>query len=115
MNVAQLKTQQKSLRTSFTLSTKTMEEELSKEVPNLTKLSILRLQIGDKISRLEQCQMNITNLFLEEENSDVSYEEDFIKAEKYRDKFSELCARVERMSVKENENKEVHGKKNSSY
>ncbi|GFQ94111.1 hypothetical protein TNCT_276351 [Trichonephila clavata] len=56
MDVTQLKTQQKSMRTSFTISAKTVEEELTKEVLDLTELSILKLQIGGKISRLEQCQ-----------------------------------------------------------
>ncbi|GFY40501.1 uncharacterized protein TNIN_337551 [Trichonephila inaurata madagascariensis] len=90
MDVTQLKTQRKSLLTSFTLSAKTVEEELTKEVTDLNQLSILRPQIGDKFSHLEKFQMDISNLILKEENDEVAYEEDFIKTEKYRDTFSEL-------------------------
>ncbi|GFV06442.1 DUF1758 domain-containing protein [Trichonephila clavipes] len=55
MDVTQLKTQRKSLRTS-TLSAKVIEEELMKEVPDVDELSILKMQISDKFSRLGKCQ-----------------------------------------------------------
>ncbi|GFW02745.1 uncharacterized protein TNCV_5028271 [Trichonephila clavipes] len=53
MDLTQLKTQRKSLRTSFTLSAKVIEEELMKEVPDVDELSILKMQISDKFSRLK--------------------------------------------------------------
>ncbi|GFU08868.1 DUF1758 domain-containing protein [Trichonephila clavipes] len=56
MDVTQLKTQRKSLRTLFTLSAKVIEEELMKEVPDVDELSILKMQISNKFSRLEKCQ-----------------------------------------------------------
>ncbi|GFT71731.1 DUF1758 domain-containing protein [Trichonephila clavipes] len=56
MDVTELKTQRKSLRTSFTLSAKVIEEELMKVVPDGDELSILKMQISDKFSRLEKCQ-----------------------------------------------------------
>ncbi|GFU62030.1 uncharacterized protein TNCV_717561 [Trichonephila clavipes] len=97
MVVTQLKTQRKSLRTSFTLSAKVIEEELMKKVPDVDELSILKMQISDKFSRLEKFQR--------------AYEEDFMKAEIYRDRFSELCAKIERLSVKETGKKEVPEKR----
>ncbi|GFU15201.1 uncharacterized protein TNCV_4559131 [Trichonephila clavipes] len=111
MDVTQLKTQRKSLPTSFMLSTKTIEEEITTEVPDVVQLSILKMQTGDNFSRLEKCQMDISNLILKEETDEVAYEEDFIKVEIYRDKFSELCAKIERLSVKETENKEIPEKR----
>ncbi|GFW08702.1 uncharacterized protein TNCV_2777201 [Trichonephila clavipes] len=113
MDVTQLKTQRKSLRTSFTLSAKVIEEELMKEVPDVDELSILKMQISDKFSRLEKCQRDISNIILKEETDELAYEEDFMKAEIYGDRFSELffCAKIERLSVKETEKKEVHEKR----
>ncbi|GFX67814.1 uncharacterized protein TNCV_1565151 [Trichonephila clavipes] len=85
MDVTQLKTQRKSLRTSFTLSAKVTEreEELMKEVPDVDELSILKMQISDKFSRLEKCQRGISNIILKEETDELAYEEDFMKAEIY--------------------------------
>ncbi|GFW95073.1 uncharacterized protein TNCV_1497121 [Trichonephila clavipes] len=112
MDVAQLKAQRKSLRTSFTLSAKVIEEELMKEVPDVDELSILKMQISDKFSRLEKCQRRISNIILKEETDELAYEEDFMKAEIYRDRFSELCAKKERLSVKETEKKKSLRKEN---
>ncbi|GFU87469.1 DUF1758 domain-containing protein [Trichonephila clavipes] len=110
MDVTQLKTQRKSLHTSFMLSAKVIEEELMKVVPDVNELSILKIQISDKFSRLENCQRGISNIILKEEIDELAYEEDFMKAEIYRDRFSELCVKIERLSVKETEKKEVHEK-----
>ncbi|GFT68084.1 uncharacterized protein TNCV_2737931 [Trichonephila clavipes] len=41
---------------SFMQSTKVIEEELMKEVPDVDELSILKMQISDKFARLEKCQ-----------------------------------------------------------
>ncbi|GFX74750.1 uncharacterized protein TNCV_3121791 [Trichonephila clavipes] len=107
MNVTQLKKQRKSLRTSFTLSAKVIEEELMKEVPDVDELSILKMQISNQFSRLEKCQRGILNIILKEETDELAYEEDFMKAEIYRDRFSELCAKIERLSVKETEKSRI--------
>ncbi|GFV13710.1 DUF1758 domain-containing protein [Trichonephila clavipes] len=63
MDVTQLKTQRKSLRSSFTHAVKVIEEELKvieeelmKEVTDVNELLILKMQINDKFSRLEKCQ-----------------------------------------------------------
>ncbi|GFT12032.1 uncharacterized protein TNCV_726311 [Trichonephila clavipes] len=101
MDVTQLKTQRKSLRTSFTLSAKVIEEELAKEVLDVDELSILKMQISDKFSRLEKCQRGISNIILIKETDELAYEEEFMKVEIYRDLFSEFCAKIERLSVKE--------------
>ncbi|GFX68339.1 DUF1758 domain-containing protein [Trichonephila clavipes] len=100
MDVTQLKTHRKSLRTSFTLKAKVTEKELMKEVPDVDELSILKMQIIDKFSRLEKCQTGISNIILKEETDELAYEEDFMKAEIYRDRFSELCAKIERQKFK---------------
>ncbi|GFT19672.1 DUF1758 domain-containing protein [Trichonephila clavipes] len=98
MDVTQLKTQRKPLRTSFTLSAKVIEEELMKEVPDVDELSILKMQISDKFSRLKKCQRGISNIILKEETDELAYEEDFMKAEIYRHRFSELCAKITKKS-----------------
>ncbi|GFU79801.1 uncharacterized protein TNCV_4928321 [Trichonephila clavipes] len=111
MDVTQLKTQRKSLRTSFTLRAKVIEEKLMKEVPDVDELSILKMQISDKFSRLKKCHRGNSNILLKEEIDELAYEKDFIKIEIYRDRFSELCAKIEGLSVKETEKKEVHEKR----
>ncbi|GFS85406.1 DUF1758 domain-containing protein [Trichonephila clavipes] len=99
MDVTQLKTQQKSLRTLFTQNAKVIEEELTKEVSDVDKLSILKMQISDKFLRLEKCQRGISNIILKEETDELAYGEDFMKAEIYRDRFLELCAKIESLSA----------------
>ncbi|GFU59989.1 DUF1758 domain-containing protein [Trichonephila clavipes] len=111
MDVTQLKTQRKSLRTSFTQSAKVIEEELMKNVPDGDELSILKTQISDKFSRLEKCQRGISSIILKEETDELAYEEDLMKTELYRDRFSELYAKIERLSVKETEKKRSPGEK----
>ncbi|GFW96411.1 uncharacterized protein TNCV_2294831 [Trichonephila clavipes] len=82
-----------------------------KEVPDADELSILKMQISDKFSHLEKCRRGISTVILKGETDELTYEEDFMKAEIYRDKFSELCAKIERLSVKEKEKKEVPEKR----
>ncbi|GFW21836.1 DUF1758 domain-containing protein [Trichonephila clavipes] len=65
------------------------------------------MQISNKFSRLEKCQSGISNIILKEETNELAYEEDFMKAEIYRDRFSEHCTKRERLSVKETEKKVV--------
>ncbi|GBM86702.1 hypothetical protein AVEN_96110-1 [Araneus ventricosus] len=105
MDVTQLKTQRKALRTSFTICAKSIEDELMKEAPNVSQLSIWKAQIEDKFTRLEKCQTEITNLILKDTDAERAFEEDFLSAEKYRDRFSELCAQIQRLSMKETETK----------
>ncbi|GBN69246.1 hypothetical protein AVEN_202294-1 [Araneus ventricosus] len=111
MDVTQLKTQRKALRTSFTICAKSIEDELIKETPNVNQLSIWKAQIEDKFTRLENLQMEITNLILKDTDAKRAYEEDFLLAEKYRDRFSELCAQIQRLSMKKTETKEFSEKR----
>ncbi|GBN97512.1 hypothetical protein AVEN_150127-1 [Araneus ventricosus] len=43
--------------------------------------------ISDKFTRLKTCQAEITNLILKVEDAEQAYEEEFLPAEKYRDKY----------------------------
>lgn len=105
MDVTQLKTQRKSFRTSFSVCANKIETELSKKPPDLNQLSVLKSQIGDKFTRLEACQANITDLILKEEDAEKEHEKDFLSAEEYRDKFSELCSRIDQLCLKESKTK----------
>ncbi|GBN53656.1 hypothetical protein AVEN_106185-1 [Araneus ventricosus] len=111
MVVTQLKTQRKALCTTFTICAKSIEDELIKEAPNVNQLSISKAQIEDKFTRLEKCQTEITNLTLKDTDAERAYEEDFLSAEKCRDRFSELCAQIQRLSMKETEIKEFSEKR----
>ncbi|GBM35406.1 hypothetical protein AVEN_181506-1 [Araneus ventricosus] len=113
MDVTQLKTQRKELRTLFTICAKSIEDELIKEAPSVNQLSIWKIE--DKFTRLEKCQTEITNLILKDEDAERAYEEDFLSAEKYRDRFSELCAQIRRLSMKETETKEFSEKRKFIY
>ncbi|GBN31518.1 hypothetical protein AVEN_53798-1 [Araneus ventricosus] len=115
MDVKQLKTQRKALRTSFTICAKNIEEELMKEAPNVNQLSIWKAQIEDKFTRLEKCQTEITNLILKDTDAERAYEEDFLSVEKYRDRFSEVCAQIQRLSMKETEIKEFSEKRKKRF
>ncbi|GFV22608.1 hypothetical protein TNCV_2077991 [Trichonephila clavipes] len=77
-----------------------------KEVPDMDEISNLKMQMSEKFSHLEKCQRDSSNIILKEETDELAYEEDFMKAKIYRDKFSELCAKIERLSVKETEKKQ---------
>ncbi|GFV21239.1 DUF1758 domain-containing protein [Trichonephila clavipes] len=69
------------------------------------------MQISDTFSRLEKCQRGISNIILKEGTDELAYEEDFMKAEIYRDRFLELCSKIEKLSVRETEKKEVPEKR----
>ncbi|GBN01199.1 hypothetical protein AVEN_82041-1 [Araneus ventricosus] len=111
MDLTLLKTQRKSFRTSFTVCAKKIDDELLKEAPELTQLSILKSQISDKFARLETCQAEITNLILKTEDAEQAYEEDFLSAEKYRDNYIELCSRIEQLYLKDSSTKDFSEKR----
>ncbi|GBL61368.1 hypothetical protein AVEN_99950-1 [Araneus ventricosus] len=111
MDLTLLKTQRKSFRTSFTVCAKKIDDELLKEAPELTQLSILKSQISDKFARLETCQAEITNLILKTEDAEQAYEEDFLSAEKYRDKYIELCSQIEQLYLKDSSTKDFSEKR----
>ncbi|GBN87546.1 hypothetical protein AVEN_99033-1 [Araneus ventricosus] len=111
LDLTLLKTQRKSYRTSFTVCAKKIEDKLIKEAPELKKLSILKSQISDKFACLETCQAEITNLILKIEDAEQPYEEDFLSAEKYRDKYIELCSQIEQVSLKDSSTKDFSEKR----
>ncbi|GBN87863.1 hypothetical protein AVEN_264489-1 [Araneus ventricosus] len=111
MDLTLLKTQRKSFRTSFTVCAKKIDDELIKEAPELKELLVLKSQISDKFARLHTCQTEITNLILKTEDAEQAYEEDFLSAEKYRDKYIELCSQIEQMCLKDSSTKDVSGKR----
>ncbi|GFS59224.1 uncharacterized protein NPIL_673531 [Nephila pilipes] len=90
MDVTQLKTQRKSFRISFTVCANKIDAELTKEIPNVKQLSILKSQIGDKFAHLKTCQRDITDLILKGDDANNIYKEDFQSAENYRDQYCEL-------------------------
>ncbi|GBN80689.1 hypothetical protein AVEN_98461-1 [Araneus ventricosus] len=106
MDLTLLKTQRKSFRTSFTVCDEKIDDELLKEAPELTQLSILKSQISDKFARLVTCQAEITNLILKTEDDEQAYEEDFLSAEKYRDNYIELCSQIEQLYLKDSSTKD---------
>ncbi|GBN28278.1 hypothetical protein AVEN_260536-1 [Araneus ventricosus] len=111
MDLTLLKTQRKSFLTSFTVCAKKIEDELIKEAPELKQLSILKSQISDKFARLETCQAEIMNLILKIEDAEQAYEDDFLSAEKYRDKYTEICSQIEQMCLKDSSTKDFSEKR----
>ncbi|GFU04706.1 integrase catalytic domain-containing protein [Nephila pilipes] len=94
MSVESLRGKQKSLRSSFTMCCTSIEEALKKDT-TLTDLYALQRQIMDKFTRLDTVQEHILELLPSDETMSSEYEEDFTKAEKYRDKMNQLSAELE--------------------
>ncbi|GBN39897.1 hypothetical protein AVEN_27393-1 [Araneus ventricosus] len=111
MDLTLLKRQRKSFRTSFTVCGKKIEDELIKEAPELKQLSILKSQISDKFTRLGTCQAEITNLIFKVKDAEEVYEEDFLSAEEYRDKYTELRSQIEQMNFKDSSTKDFSEKR----
>ncbi|GFT36569.1 putative RNA-directed DNA polymerase from transposon X-element [Nephila pilipes] len=94
MSVESLRVKQKSLRSSFTMCCTSIEEALKKDT-TLSDLYALQRQIMDKFTRLDTVQEHILELLLSDDLVSSEYEEDFTKAEKYRDKMNQLSAELE--------------------
>ncbi|GFS95694.1 integrase catalytic domain-containing protein, partial [Nephila pilipes] len=94
MSVETLRVKQKSLRSSFTMCCASIEEALKKDT-TLSYLYALQRQIMDKFTRLDTVQKHIWELLLSDDLVSSEYEEDFTKAEKYRDKMNQLSAELE--------------------
>ncbi|GBO00437.1 hypothetical protein AVEN_133049-1 [Araneus ventricosus] len=90
---------------------KSIEEELINEAPNVNQLSIWKVQIENKSTRLEKRQTEITDLIFKDKDVERAYEEVFLSAEKYRYKFSDLCAQIQRLSRKKTETKVLSEKR----
>ncbi|GFT21337.1 uncharacterized protein TNCV_3816221 [Trichonephila clavipes] len=91
MNLTPLKAHRNALRTSFTYSAKQIDDEFDKENPDSKQLFILKAQLNDKFQRLEKCHNEINDPIFKDENAEQLFETDFLSAEKYRDRFTELC------------------------
>ncbi|GFX77198.1 uncharacterized protein TNCV_1679811 [Trichonephila clavipes] len=95
MEVNALKTTRKGLRTEFSLSLKKIETELIKENIDMNQLSILKTQFIDKFQRLDTCQNQISEQLLDTEDAVQEYLDDIEDAENYRDRYIEMCTRVD--------------------
>ncbi|GFU50602.1 putative RNA-directed DNA polymerase from transposon X-element [Trichonephila clavipes] len=70
-------------------------EDALKRDNSLLDLYALKRQIMDKFSRLDTVQEHILELLLGDETLSGEYEDDFNKAEKYRDKMNQLSVELE--------------------
>ncbi|GFW19472.1 uncharacterized protein TNCV_1434411 [Trichonephila clavipes] len=95
MEVNALKAARKGLRTAFSLSLKKIETELIKENIDMNQLSILKTQFIDKFQRLDTCQSQISEQLLDTEDAVQEYLDDMEDAENYRDRYIEMCTRVD--------------------
>ncbi|GFV92407.1 uncharacterized protein TNCV_3950171 [Trichonephila clavipes] len=95
MEVNALKAARKGLRTAFSLSLKKIETELMKENIDMNQLSILKTQFIDKFQRLDTCQSQISEQLLDTEDAVQEYLGDMEDAENYRDRYIEMCTRVD--------------------
>ncbi|KAF8786398.1 hypothetical protein HNY73_008119 [Argiope bruennichi] len=74
---------------------KKIETELQKEQVDLNLLSILKVQIMDKFQRLDTCQNQVSAQFLETKEAEQLYLDDTEEAENYRNRYIEICSRVD--------------------
>ncbi|GFT02085.1 uncharacterized protein TNCV_83881 [Trichonephila clavipes] len=95
MEVNALKAERKGLRTAFSLSLKKIETELIKENIDMNQLSILKTRFMDKFQRLDTCQSQISEQLLDTEDAVQEYLDNMEDAENYRDRYIEMCTRVD--------------------
>ncbi|GFT93359.1 DUF1758 domain-containing protein [Trichonephila clavipes] len=95
MKVNALKAARKGLRIAFSLSLKKIETEIVKENIDMNQLSILKTQFIDKFQRLDTCQNQISEQLLGTEDAVQEYLDDMEDAENYRDRYIEMCTRVD--------------------
>ncbi|GFX68987.1 putative RNA-directed DNA polymerase from transposon X-element [Trichonephila clavipes] len=94
MTVESLRVKQRSLRSSFTMCCTSIEDALKRDTSS-PDLYAFQRQIMDKFARLDTVQEQILELLLRDETLSGEYEDDFNKAEKYRDKMNLLSAELE--------------------
>ncbi|GFW27322.1 putative RNA-directed DNA polymerase from transposon X-element [Trichonephila clavipes] len=94
MTVESLRVKQRSLRSSFTMCCTSIEDALKRDT-SLLDFYALQRQIIDKFARLDTVQEQILEWLLGDETLSGEYEDDFNKAEKYRDKMNQLSAELE--------------------
>ncbi|GFW51457.1 putative RNA-directed DNA polymerase from transposon X-element [Trichonephila clavipes] len=72
-----------------------LTEEWNKLPQQLLDNVVQSMQLQDKFSRLETIQEEISDLLLISDELKNTYQEDFSKAEEYRDKFCQICSLLE--------------------
>ncbi|GFY56606.1 putative RNA-directed DNA polymerase from transposon X-element [Trichonephila inaurata madagascariensis] len=90
MDIDILKAKRKSFRAAFTVCCNGISNII--EILGNNEVNALYKQLQDKFSRLETTQ-EISDFLLSELKN--TYQEDFPKAEEYRDKFCQICSLLE--------------------
>ncbi|GFS37231.1 putative RNA-directed DNA polymerase from transposon X-element [Trichonephila inaurata madagascariensis] len=93
MDVDILKAKRKSLRAAFTECCNGISNRI--ETLGNNEVNALYKQLQDKFSRLETTPEEISDLLLVSDELKNTYQDDFLKAEGYRDKFCQICSLLE--------------------
>ncbi|GFY06831.1 putative RNA-directed DNA polymerase from transposon X-element [Trichonephila clavipes] len=93
MDIDILKAKRKSLRAAFSMCCNGISNRT--ETLSKNEVNVLYKQLQDKFSRLETIQEEISDLLLTSHDLKDTYQEDFSKAEEYRDKFCQIFSRLE--------------------
>ncbi|GFS93150.1 putative RNA-directed DNA polymerase from transposon X-element [Trichonephila clavipes] len=97
MDIDILKAKRKSLRAAFSMCCNGISNRTERERETLSKneVNALYKQLQDKFSRLETIHKEIFDLLLTSHDLKDTYQEDFSKAEEYRDKFRQIFSILE--------------------
>ncbi|GFX84167.1 putative RNA-directed DNA polymerase from transposon X-element [Trichonephila clavipes] len=95
MDIDILKAKRKSLRAAFSMCCNDISNRIETETLSKNEVNALYKQLQDKICRLETIQEKISDLLLTSHNLKDTYQEDFSKAEEYRDKFCQIFSILE--------------------
>ncbi|GFY72256.1 putative RNA-directed DNA polymerase from transposon X-element [Trichonephila inaurata madagascariensis] len=95
MDIDILKAKRKSLRAAFTVCCNGISNRIETETLGNNEVNALYKQLQDKFSRLETTQGEISDLLSRSDELKNAYQEDFSKAEEYRDKFCQICSLLE--------------------
>ncbi|GFX25300.1 putative RNA-directed DNA polymerase from transposon X-element [Trichonephila clavipes] len=93
MDIDILKAKRKSLRAAFSMCCNGISNRT--ETLSKNEVNALYKQLQDKFSRLETIQEEISDFLLTSHDLKDTYQEDFSKAEEYRDKFSQIFSILE--------------------
>ncbi|GFY59392.1 putative RNA-directed DNA polymerase from transposon X-element [Trichonephila inaurata madagascariensis] len=95
MGIDIFKAKRKSLRTAFTVCCNGISNRIETETLGNNEINALYKQLQDKFSRLETTQEEISDLLLINKELKNTYQDNFSKAEEYRDKFCQICSLLE--------------------
>ncbi|GFY20891.1 putative RNA-directed DNA polymerase from transposon X-element [Trichonephila clavipes] len=93
MDIDILKAKRKSLRAAFSMCCNGISNRT--ETLSKNEVNALYKQLQDKFSPLETIQEEISDLLLTSHDLKDTYQEDFSKAEEYRDKFCQIFSILE--------------------